>query len=299
MEGERAQEAPGRRAQGSGERWAKALVSGARGARARRSAGEGRATGVVAGLLGALGLVLAVVGLVARDDSQAAAPAGAWWDAGWAYRQPATVSTGAVSPGGGYAGYSARAELDTAALVGAGRLQADCDDLRVLWWDGGGWQERDRVIERCNTVQTSVWFALGADIAASASDDNYYLYYGNAGVGAGPQAGAQVFAAYDDFEDGVLDAAWSVVRAPGTWSETGGALQITTDLGEDLAGATDSAGVFLRALPGGDYEVEVEKSGLPLPDGAQGGLFAYEDDADYLGLLHIGTPLGEALDLER
>ena len=134
----------------------------------------------------------------------AAAPAGQWWDTNHTYRQALTVTTGASAPLNRYNGYTAMRSLNTSTLIGAGKLLASCDDLRVAWWNGSAWVELDRHIVNCNTAATQVWFKLRADIGDSASDDNYYLYYGNPAAGAGPANKNNVYVYYDDFESYTL-----------------------------------------------------------------------------------------------
>ena len=119
----------------------------------------------------------------------AAATAGAatslWWDTSYARRFNVTVATGPNLPDRGYQAYTARvATLDTQSLIAAGELQPDCDDLRVLYYDGIGWQELPRHVIGCNSASTDIRFALAADIPANSSDTNYYLYYGNPSAGA-------------------------------------------------------------------------------------------------------------------
>ena len=134
----------------------------------------------------------------------AAAPANAatslWWDTGYPQRFNVAVNTGAVAPDRGYDGYTARIPaLDTAALIAAGQMQPDCSDLRILYYDGLGWNELPRQVLDCNTPQTDVRFMLAADIAASSTDDNYYLYHGNAAPAALPAVTeTNVYLWYDD-----------------------------------------------------------------------------------------------------
>ena len=123
-----------------------------------------------------------------------------WWDANYRYRFNVNVTVGPNSPDKGYDGYTARVvTLDTQALVAAGRLQADCSDLRMTYFDGLGWQELPRHVIGCNTAQTDIRFMLAADIPAGGSDDNYYLYHANASAGA-PTAVSptNVYLWYDD-----------------------------------------------------------------------------------------------------
>lgn len=116
---------------------------------------------------------------------QAATPL--WWDTDFARRFNVAVTTGPSAPDRGYAGYTVRiAPLDTQSLIAAGELQSNCADLRMTYYDGIAWQDLPRHILGCNTADTDIRFALPADIASGATDDNYYLYYGNAAAGAAP-----------------------------------------------------------------------------------------------------------------
>ena len=158
-----------------------------------------KALGAVAVLALVAGVGLAIV----RDDphgfSFAAAPPGSWWDASYAFRAQLTVTAGPNSPLNGYSGYSVSFVVDTAALVGAGKMRADCDDLRLTFWSGAAWLELDRDIYACNSTQTEIWFRSQADIAASSADDNYYVYYSNPAAGAGPSDRANVYLHYNDW----------------------------------------------------------------------------------------------------
>jgi len=123
-----------------------------------------------------------------------------WWDLDFDWRQLVTVSTGANSPDKGYQAYTLRFfGFDTASLITAGEMQANCDDLRVAYFDGTGWQELDRHVLDCNTAFTDVRFASPIDLAPSSSDDNFYVYYGNGA--AGPPAGVNTTNVYLWFDD--------------------------------------------------------------------------------------------------
>ena len=68
-----------------------------------------------------------------------------WWDTAYGQRYEIDVATGANAPDKGYTGYTVRiASLDTAALIAAGDMQPDCDDLRITFYDGLGWQDLPR-----------------------------------------------------------------------------------------------------------------------------------------------------------
>jgi len=110
------------------------------------------------------------------------APSGpSWWNASYQYRRNITVSTGATSPAGGYNGYTVQFTIDTSD---ASRFQTDCDDLRVLRLNGSSWSELVKQVIGCGSTTSNVRFMLPSGIAASSSDNNYYVYYGNSGAGA-------------------------------------------------------------------------------------------------------------------
>jgi len=108
-----------------------------------------------------------------------------WYQSGgvyWDYRKPVTYDN---SGGGAKSNYDVLVVVDTAALVSAGKLQSDCDDLRftdtdtttaVNYWIESG----------CNTASTQIWVRI-PDIAASTSE-TYYMYYGDGAASAGTQS---------------------------------------------------------------------------------------------------------------
>ncbi|MFX1485480.1 MAG: DUF2341 domain-containing protein, partial [Promethearchaeota archaeon] len=125
------------------------------------------------------------------------------------------------------AGYSNSVIIDHAALVAAGKSQADGDDLRIMYWNGLSIIELDRVLDSdssWNSPVTKIWFKVQADIPALTSEDHYYLYYGNPSVTSPPDSPVNVFLFYDGFESGDLSA-WD-----GSYSDTGDTLSVTTEL---------------------------------------------------------------------
>ena len=94
--------------------------------------------------------------LVSASTTQPASPE-SWYDTDWAYRR----SVSANYSGSPLSNYDVLIEIDTASLVTAGKMQADCDDLRVTdddmitplnYWIEGG----------CNTGSTQVWARVRA-----------------------------------------------------------------------------------------------------------------------------------------
>jgi len=124
-------------------------------------------------------------------------PTSNWWDMNYQYRLPLTVSASTTDMPSGYTVYSTD---DVATLITAGDVRSDGNDWRVLYWDGANWNELDRLVVDWNTSTTKTYFKTQAAISASASDDNYYIYYGYSGETTSPKAdGAGVYDFYDDF----------------------------------------------------------------------------------------------------
>ena len=124
-----------------------------------------------------------------------------WWDIAWGYRIRLAVANNSGAdtlP----VGYSVGVTLDTSALIGAGQMLGNCDDLRIVSFDGASNTEIDRVVEGCGTDHTEVWFALQRAIGPGGEDENYYLYYGNLSAGTPPADGINVFIFYEDWEQG-------------------------------------------------------------------------------------------------
>jgi len=85
--------------------------------------------------------------------SEGASGSGGFSD--WDYKKPITITYSPTRYGGIFDGstltdYDILIELDTAALITAGKMKSDCDDLRVV--ESGGETKLDYWIEGgCNT----------------------------------------------------------------------------------------------------------------------------------------------------
>ncbi|MFA5623041.1 MAG: DUF2341 domain-containing protein [Candidatus Dojkabacteria bacterium] len=93
-----------------------------------------------------------------------------WYSSSWMYRRAITVS----NPGGTLTDEDVLITVDTATLISAGKLQADCDDLRFVDSDDSllsYWIEAG-----CNSSTTQIW-ARVPNIPTGGK--NIYLYYGN------------------------------------------------------------------------------------------------------------------------
>ncbi len=103
--------------------------------------------------------------------SNAQEDAGAWYNSSWLYRRSLSVGNSGTE----LTNEDVLIEYDTAALVTAGKLQSDCDDLRFVdsddstalaYWVEGG----------CNTSTTHIWVRVPT---LPSGGKTIYMYYGN------------------------------------------------------------------------------------------------------------------------
>lgn len=103
-----------------------------------------------------------------------------WWNASYSYRQQITITAPAAQVP---VGYPVKITIDTAALQTAGKVLANRNDWRVLYFNGSSWVD----LTRDYVSTTATFFATQAAIAASTSDSNYYVYYGYSGEATSKQ----------------------------------------------------------------------------------------------------------------
>ncbi len=153
------------------------------------------------------------------------------------YRRTVTVTSTLDAP----AGYVTALALNTSSLVTGGKLRADMADLHVLFWDGARYVELYRDIESPNTTNSTIRFRLQQAIAASGSDANYLVTYGNNLAAAAPSDRAQVYDFYDGFEFATSqfeNRGWTTIRGTATLAaaagqgRTGNALNINSSVGD-------------------------------------------------------------------
>ena len=139
----------------------------------------------------------------------------------WSFTRTITVTVGANAPFNGYNGYSAQITgFNTAALILAGKMRSDCNDLTIARFATNTWTQLDRQVINCNTASTTIWFKMQADVAANGSDASYSMFYGNANATAPPANLNNVYLAYDNFDSdtvGQPPAGWTV-QGGGPWN---------------------------------------------------------------------------------
>lgn len=111
------------------------------------------------------------------------AQAQTWWSADYNNRGTIEVTTGANTPDNDYDGYTVRLnDIDTATWISSGEMRTDCNDLRVVHWDGSTNTELPRHVIDCNTSSTDIRFKMIATQAASTTSSDYYIYYDHSGA---------------------------------------------------------------------------------------------------------------------
>lgn len=135
-----------------------------------------------------------------------------WWNFQYKYRKQLTI-TAPVSntvP----IGYPVITTEDTSALQTAGKLLANRNDWRVVYWNGTSWNDLPR--HYINTTKTIVGTKIA--IGANLTDDNHFIYYGNAleGTNKQPTSDADWNGIYYPKNDGSIVGLWHCKESSGT-----------------------------------------------------------------------------------
>jgi hypothetical protein len=150
-----------------------------------------------------------------------------WWSMDYAYRKKITVSAGAVPI---TTSDTLTFNTDIAALITGSKMQADHDDLRIVYWNGSANTEidRDYLAENLDATPSlnTVRFKAQTAITAGASDSGYYLYYKNDAAVSPPANLDNVYQYYEDFSS---DPGWTIPNygCSLTFSVTDGRLKKT------------------------------------------------------------------------
>ena len=97
-----------------------------------------------------------------------------WWNTKYRYRKQITITApaGKTVP----VGYPINLAEDQDALETAGRLLANRNDWRIVYWGGSSWTDLPRQI----ISDTQTMFGAQAAVSAGTTNTDHYLYYGNA-----------------------------------------------------------------------------------------------------------------------
>ncbi len=187
-----------------------------------------------------------------------------WWDNAWGYRRQITLTNTSASTALPIR-YTASFSFDTTALIGSGQLLSDCSDLRLVYDPGLAPAEIDRVVENCNTSQTTVWYALQRPVAASGQDKAYFLYYGNPAAGTPPANGMNVFIFFENWEQdaahwtsaGGLDASNSGTMGASTISADASVSPTQSQKFNSFGAAGDAFSGYIPVSPSTSYAISV------------------------------------------
>lgn len=108
-----------------------------------------------------------------------------WWDTNYDYRQQISVKNTSAETIDAYT--TTQIVLNTKALYDAGKLQNDCDDLRITYgvttqYELPRYYDIDvtnGATDCSNSVNTTIYFKSQGNILSNGEDSNYYIYFGN------------------------------------------------------------------------------------------------------------------------
>lgn len=225
-----------------------------------------------------------------------------WFDNEYVYRTriQVTASPASALP----LNYSVSATVNVKALLDAGKLLANGNDFRLVYWNaansryerfnGSIWVEDvskeglDVIFETQSgnaypdNNSVKVWFPLAKALATSEVDDNYFIYYGNPGETTAPlQDGNKVFQFYDGFDGASLDpSVWDLSQAGSTFTTTGGEL------------LTNNSNYRVKTFKTFTYPVKLETEFIShtTPTNGVQSIGFWTSTTDGIGLLSHSTP---------
>ncbi|MCW1949441.1 MAG: DUF2341 domain-containing protein [Candidatus Shapirobacteria bacterium] len=119
----------------------------------------------------------------------------AWWDDAWHYRKSISVTN---SSGSNLTDFQVSVSIGTSQLVADGKMQTDCDDIRITDINGNllpYWIEENN--PGCNQLtDTKVWLKANSLPTSGAT---IYVYYGNPSA-TNSENGNNVFEFFDNFK---------------------------------------------------------------------------------------------------
>jgi len=123
-----------------------------------------------------------------------------WFNDSWNYRQRVDITN---SSGSDLTDFQVSIDIGTSALIAAGKMQSDCDDIRITDQNGNllpYWIEENN--PGCNQVtDTKIWVKAPSLPTSGAP---IYFYYGNTSA-TSAQNGNDVFEFFDDFNGSTID----------------------------------------------------------------------------------------------
>ena len=144
----------------------------------------------------------------------------AWWNETWLYRRVVNITN---SSGSNLTDFQVSFNLDTASLISSGKMQSDCDDIRITDVSGNilpHWIEENN--PGCNNSATKIWTKVPSLPTSGAT---VYVYYGNSSA-TNTENGDQVFQFFDGFNGSSLNTGKWTIISQDYISVSGGYLEI-------------------------------------------------------------------------
>ena len=157
----------------------------------------------------------------------------------WSYRKPINIA----NPGSALTDYQVLVTLDTASLISAGKMQADCDDIRSTNSDGttliNHWLDSG-----CNSANTNIWVQVPSIPTAGAT---IFILYGNTEAATGSSFTSTfpkryILASGTDTSSGAQNYDWFEVQSGATFTITDKIPQNITARKILIAGTVNGAG---------------------------------------------------------
>ncbi|MFH1601459.1 MAG: DUF2341 domain-containing protein [Candidatus Shapirobacteria bacterium] len=153
----------------------------------------------------------------------------AWFNDNWLYRKAVSIT----NAGTAQTDYQVALTLDTATPIAAGKMQADCADIRITDINGRiipHWIEENN--PGCDDAATKIWAKVPTIPTSGAT---VYVYYGNPST-SDSQNGNEVFDFFDDFNSTLDIAKWTSSESP---TINSGVLELnSTSTKEGIVGST-------------------------------------------------------------
>jgi hypothetical protein len=117
-------------------------------------------------------LILGLAGIVffLKISSKTQKVSAAWWNDGWTYRVAVNIGN---TNGSTLTNFQVPISIDTSALINSGKMQSNCNDIRITDTNGN---LLNYWFSGCNTNSTKIWPKIPTIPNGSAT---IYIYYGN------------------------------------------------------------------------------------------------------------------------
>lgn len=169
-------------------------------------------TWIIFGLVVTLMVVGIITGVTAANYNDGEASTAnliqsKWYDYSWLYRKEINISNG----GGALTDYQMSITVDTATLIGAGKMLASGNDIRFTTDNGQTLIANYWIQGPMNSASTIIW--VKTNVAAGSS--YIYMYYGNSSATQASN-GDNVFIYFNDFETDADVTEWTEVNPDGS-----------------------------------------------------------------------------------